>query len=64
MTMDKRFLFACSGRYAIGGRDAGLVEVQNRWLKLVIKKWALCTSLFDRGNQDEKDMFSYLDRSD
>lgn len=54
MTVDKRFLFACFGRYVIGGRDAGFVKVQNRWLKLVIKKSVLCTSLLDRGNQDER----------
>lgn len=63
MPSDKGFLLACFGRDAMGGKDAGSVEVQDGWLKVVIRKWTSCTTLIDKGSQDEKGMFSYLDPS-
>lgn len=38
MMFDKRFLFACFGWFAESGKDAGSVEVQDEWLKVVIRK--------------------------
>lgn len=62
MNFDKRFLFACFGWFAMGGKDAGSVKVQDEWLKVVIEKKTACTSLSDKGDQNKKNIFSQLNK--
>lgn len=48
----------------VGGKEAGSVEIQDGRSKVVIKEWVPCTTLADKGSQDENELFSYLLPSD